>query len=161
MRKTGSTTTFFAFRTGRRARLKVRSMVGLLPLCAATAIEKWQRERVPRLTAAVFERMRRMPELLQSIHPTGPGHFGVAEIGITALVNRHRLRRILTRMLDENEFLAPYGIRSRSRYHADHPYVFSVQGREYRVSYLRPSRTAACSAATRTGAGRSGCRSTR
>jgi hypothetical protein len=45
--------------------------------------------------------------LLKSIHPTGPGHFGVAERGIVALVNQYRLRRILTRMLDESEFLSP------------------------------------------------------
>jgi hypothetical protein len=121
---------------GSSTRLKVRSMVGLLPLCATTAVEKWQRERVPRLTAQMFERMRRMPELLASIHATGPGHLGVAETGIIALVNQDRLRRILTRMLDENEFLSPYGLRSLSRYHAEHPYVFSVQGQEYRVSYL-------------------------
>jgi hypothetical protein len=53
-----------------------------------------------------------------------------------ALVNPDRLRRSLTRMLDENEFLSPYGIRSLSRYHADHPYVLFAGGREYRVSYL-------------------------
>ena len=121
---------------GNAARLKVRSMVGLLPLCAATAVEKWQRERVPRLTAAVQERLRRMPELRESIHETGPGHLGVAERGIMGLVNQNRLRRILTRMLDENEFLSPYGIRSLSRYHAEHPYVFNTGGQEYRVSYL-------------------------
>src|SRR5271169_571483 len=57
---------------GVTARLKVRSMVGLLPLCAATVIEKWQRERVPRLTAGIFEFIRRMPELRESIHATGP-----------------------------------------------------------------------------------------
>jgi hypothetical protein len=121
---------------GTATRLKVRSMVGLLPLCAATVVEKWQRERVPGLTAAVQERLRRMPELLESMHPTGPGHFGIAERGMMGLVNQDRLRRILTRMLDENEFLSPYGIRSLSRYHAEHPYVFSIQGQEYRVSYL-------------------------
>jgi Mannosylglycerate hydrolase MGH1-like glycoside hydrolase domain len=121
---------------GNATRLKVRSMVGLLPLCAATVVEKWQRDRVPRLTAASFELLRRMPELLESIHETGQGHLGVAERGIMGLVNQTRLRRILTRMLDENEFLSPYGIRSLSRYHAEHPYVFSAGGQEYRVGYL-------------------------
>jgi hypothetical protein len=124
------------FPDGTAARLKVRSMVGLLPLCATTVVEKWQRERVPTLTASVYDRYRRMPELHESIHPTGPGHFGVAERGIMGLVNENRLRRILTRMLDENEFLSPYGIRSLSRCHAEHPYVFSAGGQEYRVSYL-------------------------
>jgi hypothetical protein len=121
---------------GTATRLKVRSMVGLLPLCATTVIEKWQREQVPRLTTAIYDRWRRMPELHESIHPTGPGHLGVAERGIMGLVNENRLRRILTRILDENEFLSPYGIRSLSRFHAEHPYVFSAGGQEYRVSYL-------------------------
>ena len=119
-----------------RQRLKVRSMVGLLPLCATTVIEPWQRERVPRATAAFQARMRQMPELLKSIHPTGPGHLGVAERGIMALVNPERLRRILAKMLDENEFLSPYGIRSLSKFHEQHPYVLHVGGQEYRVDYL-------------------------
>jgi Mannosylglycerate hydrolase MGH1-like glycoside hydrolase domain len=120
---------------GGATRLKVRSMVGLLPLCAVTVIDKWQRDRMPRLVTQMQERMRRMPELRESLHPTGPGHFGVAERGIIALVNEERLRRILTRVLDEREFLSPYGIRSLSRVHAEHPYVFGVGGQEYRVDY--------------------------
>jgi hypothetical protein len=124
------------FPDGSAERLKVRSMVGLLPLCATTVIEAWQRERVPRATAIFRERLQRMPELLNSMHATGPGHLGVADRGIIALVNQGRLRRILTRMLDENEFLGPYGLRALSRYHAEHPYVFPVNGHEYRVSYL-------------------------
>src|SRR5216683_4828973 len=103
---------------GSATRLKVRSMVGLLPLCATTVIEPWQRERVPGVTNILRERLRRMPELRDSIHPTGAGHLGYGERGITALVNPERLRRILSRMLDENEFLSPYGIRALSRYHA-------------------------------------------
>jgi hypothetical protein len=83
-----------------------------------------------------WERLQRMPELGESIHPTGPGHLGYAERGIAALVNPERLRRILRRMLDENEFLSPYGIRALSRYHAGHPYVFNVGGQENRVNYL-------------------------
>ena len=121
---------------GNAMRLKVRSMVGLLPLCAATTVDKQQRDRVPRLTAQMLERLRRMPELLESIHATGPGHLGVEERGILALVNEQRVRRILTRMLDENEFLGPYGIRSLSKYHEEHPYEISAGGREYRVGFL-------------------------
>ncbi len=77
-----------------------------------------------------------MPELRESIHPTGEGHLGVAERGITALVTPERLRRILTKMLDENEFLSPYGLRSLSKFHEQHPYVLQVGGQEYRVDYL-------------------------
>jgi hypothetical protein len=121
---------------GSATRLKVRSMVGLLPLCATTVIEKWQRERVPLAVAGYQARVRQMPELMDSVHPTGPGHLGVAERGIFALVNPERLRRILSKMLDENEFLSPYGIRSLSKFHAQHPYVFHVHGEEYRVDYL-------------------------
>jgi hypothetical protein len=121
---------------GSATRLKVRSMVGLLPLCAATVIEQWQRERIPGVAAGWLTRVRQMPVLLESIHPTGPGHFGVAERGILALVNPERLRRILSKMLDENEFLSPYGIRSLSKFHQQHPYVFYVHGQEYRVDYL-------------------------
>ena len=121
---------------GSARRLKVRSMVGLLPLCATTVIEPWQRERAPRTLKVLQERLQRMPELRNSIHPTGIGHLGYAERGIAALVNPDRLRRILSRMLDENEFLSPYGIRALSRYHADHPYVVNVEGQEFRVSYL-------------------------
>jgi hypothetical protein len=121
---------------GSSTRLKVRSLVGLLPICSVTVVEKWQRDRVPNLTEQLFDRMKRMPELRESIHATGPGHLGVAERGIIGLVNEGRLRRILTRMLDENEFLSAYGIRSLSRYHAEHLYEFSVGGQEYRVGYL-------------------------
>jgi hypothetical protein len=77
-----------------------------------------------------------MPELLESIHPTGMHHLGHGERGMIALVKPERLRRILSRMLDENEFLSPYGIRALSRYHAEHPYIFNVGSQEYRVNYL-------------------------
>jgi hypothetical protein len=121
---------------GSATRLKVRSMVGLLPLCATTVVEAAWRDRIPRALARIGERQCRMPELLATMHPTGPGHYGVADRGILALVNPERLRRILAKMLDENEFLSPYGIRSISRFHEQHPYVFHVNGREYRVDYL-------------------------
>jgi hypothetical protein len=121
---------------GSTKRLKVRSLVGLLPLCATTINEKWQRDRAPRVMQVLQERAQRMPELRDSIHATGPDHWGVADRGIFALVNEDRLRRILTRTLDEKEFLSPYGIRALSRYHEDHPYIVTVDDREYRVSYV-------------------------
>jgi Mannosylglycerate hydrolase MGH1-like glycoside hydrolase domain len=121
---------------GSAQRLKLRSMVGLLPLCATTVIEAWQRERVPQVVETWLKRLKRMPELLQSMHATGPGHQGVAGRGILALVSEGRLRRILARMLDEAEFLSPYGLRALSRQHLEHPYVFRVGRDEYRVGYL-------------------------
>ncbi len=121
---------------GTATRLKVRSMVGLLPLCATTVIEASTRARIPGVMTRINERLRRIPELLNTIHPTGQGHLGVADRGIMALVNPERLRRILTKMLDENEFLSPYGIRSLSKFHEQHPYILHVGGQEHRVDYL-------------------------
>jgi hypothetical protein len=121
---------------GSSKRLKLRSMVGLLPLCATTIIEPWQRERVPRVVNVLRERAQRMPELRNSIHATGPGHWGQGDRDIAALVTEDRLRRILACLLDEKEFLSPYGIRALSRYHEDHPYIVDVGGQEYRVKYL-------------------------
>jgi hypothetical protein len=121
---------------GHATRLKVRSMVGLLPLCATSVVEPWQRQRVPGVNTLFRERLRQMPELLRFIHPTGPGHFGVGERGLIALLTPERLRRVLSKMLDEGEFLSPYGIRSLSKFHDRHPYVFHVGGQEYRVEYL-------------------------
>jgi hypothetical protein len=121
---------------GSAQRLKVRSIVGLLPLCATTVVEKDVREKAPQLVQAIFDRLLRLPEVRSSIHPTGPDHYGVNGREIFALVNPDRLRRMLSRMLDENEFLSPYGIRALSRYHADHPYILDVHGQQFRVDYL-------------------------
>jgi hypothetical protein len=120
------------FPDGSATRLKVRSMVGLLPLCAAVLIEAVDRERVPALVAMWEERTRRMPELMANI-TQGRGY---ADRGLMSLVNRDRLRRILAHMLDEDEFLSPYGLRSLSRYHRDNPFLFKADGHEYRVDYL-------------------------
>ena len=121
---------------GSATRLKVRSMVGLLPLCATTVIEKWQRERIPQRDGARPRAAAPDARTGGDDAPDGPGHLGVAERGIMALVNPERLRRILTKMLDENEFLSPYGIRALSKFHEQHPYVFHVNGQEHRVDYL-------------------------
>jgi hypothetical protein len=121
---------------GTESRLKVRSIVGLLPLCATTIIEPWQRERVPEAVAALVDQLQRRPHLREHVHPSGPDHYGVGGRGIAALVNPDRLRRILSRVLDEDEFLSPYGIRALSRYHAEHPYVLTIGDQEYRVGYI-------------------------
>jgi hypothetical protein len=121
---------------GSATRLKVRSLVGLLPLCATTVMDAFQRERVPNAMRFIQERLRRIPELSKSIHPTGAGHYGVNDRGILALLTPERLRRVLARMLDEDEFLGPHGIRSISRFHEKNPYVFHANGQEYRVDYL-------------------------
>jgi hypothetical protein len=81
------------------------------------------------------DRIRRRPELGENIHPIGPGSRGYGDRVILALVNPERLRRVLSRMLDENEFLSPYGIRSLSRVHAQAPYTYWVQGQPYRIDY--------------------------
>jgi hypothetical protein len=121
---------------GRATRLKLRSMVGLLPLCATTIAEPEHRARLPRTLATWTERLRRMPDLFKTIHPTGAGHRGVRDRGIFALVGPERLRRVLSRMLDPEEFLSPYGIRALSRYYATHPYSLAIDGQQYCVSYL-------------------------
>src|SRR5580658_6764926 len=91
---------------------------------------------MPRVMTVLQERVQRMPWLRDSIHATGKGHWGLADRDIAALVNEKRLRRILTRVLDEKEFLSPYGIRALSRYHEDHPYIVRVGAEEYSVKYL-------------------------
>ena len=77
-----------------------------------------------------------MPELQEGIHVTGEGHRGVDDRGILSLVNEKRLRRILSRMLDEKEFLSDFGIRALSKYHEKSPYVFHVGKDAHRVSYV-------------------------
>jgi hypothetical protein len=77
-----------------------------------------------------------MPFLMDSIHATGPGNYGYADRGILAVVNTKRLRRILSRMLDEKEFLSEFGIRALSRAHLDDPYVFRWGEWAYTVGYL-------------------------
>ncbi len=119
---------------GHAQRLKVRSMVGLLPLCAATVFEADLGKKYPELTERLRGFLNARPELVNFIHdPTKPGCDG-RKLG--AILDESKLRRVLTKMLDENEFLSPYGIRSLSRYHAEHPFVFNVGDQEYRVVYL-------------------------
>jgi hypothetical protein len=118
---------------GTGSRIKVRSLVGLLPICAATVIEADVIERHPEIAAQVASFLRRNQDLLSNIaDPLVPGVNGRR---LLSLVNEEKLRRILARMLDEDRFLGPHGIRSVSRWHRDHPYAFDVEGTEHRVQY--------------------------
>ena len=119
---------------GQAQRLKVRSMVGLLPLCAATAYEGTLMAKEPELTERFMAFLDARPELCAAIHD--PRKIGVGGRRLGSILDETKLRRVLAKMLDENEFLSPYGLRSLSRYHADHPYVMHAGGQEYRVSYL-------------------------
>jgi hypothetical protein len=118
---------------GTGQRLKVRSLVGILPMCAVTVIEPDLIERYPRLAARIREYLDRNRDLLTTVaDPLVPGANGRR---ILALVNEDKLRRILTRVLDEERFLGPHGIRSLSRWHLEHPYRLDVEGTVYEVQY--------------------------
>jgi hypothetical protein len=122
---------------GDAIRLKVRSMVGLLPLCASTVFEaKGLLQRHPRLMELVETFENRHANVLKQIAPSEEGFTGYAERQLMSVCNKQKIEKILKCMLDENEFLAPYGIRSLSRYHLEHPFVFQVGGQEYKVQYL-------------------------
>jgi hypothetical protein len=118
---------------GHSFRLKVRSIVGLLPLIACAVLSAETLEKLPRVSERIDYFNQQHPELLVNIH--SPNTAGVAGRILLSPVNETKLRRILTYLLDESEFLGAYGIRALSRYHLDHPYVFSVGREIYRVDY--------------------------
>ena len=122
------------FPDGDGARLKVRSLVGLLPLAATTVLPADLRERLPRFFEEAQWFLEQHPHTAAVL--TVPLQVGAGGSRILALVSPGKLRRMLEYMLNESEFLSPYGIRSLSRCHADRPYVFNAGGQEYRVGYV-------------------------
>src|SRR5581483_4985753 len=123
------------FPDGRTNRLKVRSIVGLLPLCASTVIDADIATRYPKLLELIALFKQRHPDLLSHVAPTEQGFIGYKDRRLLSLINKTKLERVLACMLDENEFLGPYGIRSVSRYHRNHPFSFWVRTQEHRIDY--------------------------
>ena len=124
------------FPDGRATRLKVRSLVGLLPLCATTVFEADAVTKHPKLMAMIAQFRLRHPELLAQVAPTDAGFIGYKDRRILSILNKKKLQRVLGYLLDEKEFLGPYGIRSLSKHHLDHPFCFWVGSQEFRVQYL-------------------------
>ena len=118
---------------GERHYLKVRSLVGLIPLLAVETMEQDIVDKLPGFK-------RRMQWFIDN-HPDAANHIEVAEVKgkgtrrLLSLVNREQLESVARYLLDESEFLSPYGIRAISRFHKDRPYVMSVNGNDHRVDY--------------------------
>ena len=119
---------------GTSERLKVRSMVGLIPLCAVTSFDSEALRKSPELAHRMMQFLDERGELRQFIHD--PASVGRDGRRLAAVLDEAKLRRVLEKMLDEDEFLSPHGIRSLSRWHLEHPYVFEAGGQQYRVAYL-------------------------
>lgn len=118
---------------GRHFPLKVRSMVGLIPLFACETLDSRVVDALPGFKRRMQWFLENRPELSDHVETETTDDLRVRRF--LALVNRRRLRHVLRYMLDENEFFSPYGIRALSRFHRDHPYVLAVNGGQHRVDY--------------------------
>ena len=119
---------------GNSTRLKVRSLVGLLSLMAVAVFPREAFDKLPRFRDRAKLFVDRHPELCGNVHL--PNQYGVRQRVMLSILNEDKLRKVLSRMLDENEFLSDYGIRSLSRVHLEHPYTFYHEGVEYKVGYV-------------------------
>ncbi len=118
---------------GNQTRLKVRSLVGLIPLLAVETIEPELLEELPGFRGRLEWFLANRPDLAGLVsHWDEPG---AGRRRLLALVRGHRMKRLLGRMLDPEEFLSPHGIRALSRYHVDHPYELGVDGINHMVHY--------------------------
>ena len=118
---------------GKSFPMKVRSMVGLIPLFAVETLEPELLDQLPDFKRRLEWFINNRADLTENVAcMRTPGN---AERRFLSIVNRDQLRRVLRFMLDENEFLSPYGIRAVSRYHKDNPYQLQVNGTQHRVDY--------------------------
>jgi hypothetical protein len=118
---------------GQHITLRVRSMVGLIPLFAVETVESNLLDQFPDFKRRLEWFINNRPDLTANISTMRTP--GQQERKLVSVIRSDRLHRILNVMLDENEFLSPFGIRALSRIHKDHPYVHNVNGRDYRVDY--------------------------
>jgi hypothetical protein len=118
---------------GSRHPLKVRSMVGLIPLFAVETLEPYMLDRLPGFKRRLEWFIENRPDLIQHVACMRTPGEGARRL--LAVVWPDRLRRVLQTMFDESEFLSPYGIRALSRHHLDKPYVLNIDGRDHRVDY--------------------------
>ena len=139
---------------GEQRPIKVRSLVGLIPLLATEVADSEKIDRLPELRKRMRWVRENRPDLAANVSPMLEQ--GEERRVLASVVKPEQLRRILKYMLDENEFLSPHGIRSVSKVH-QRPYTMSLAGGEYTLDY-EPGESTARWAATRTGAGPSGCR---
>ena len=113
--------------------LKLHSMVGLIPLFAVGTIEPHVLDRLPNFKRRMYWFIENRPDLIGNVScMRTPGE---GERRLLSVAYRERLEMVLKRMLDENEFLSPHGIRALSRFHKDNPYLLKVNGDEHRVDY--------------------------
>ena len=118
---------------GRQFPLKVRSMVGLIPLFAVTVLKIETLQQFPGFKRRMEWFIRNRPDLKENVACMETP--GVGARRLLAIAYRTKLERMLQRMLDENEFFSPFGIRAVSKYHQEHPYNLQLEGHEYGVRY--------------------------
>ena len=118
---------------GRKQPMKVRSLVGLIPLYAVETLDSEVIDRLPGFKRRMQWFIENRPELSDHVEALTTPDLRV--LRLLALVGRDRLRQVLRYMLDESEFLSPYGVRALSRHHLAHPYQLEVDGRVHRVDY--------------------------
>jgi hypothetical protein len=113
--------------------LKIRSLVGLIPIFAVETLENSHLFKLPGFAQRVSWFIKNRPDLSKNV--TCRGELGMGERRILSIVTPDQLRILLRRVLDEDEFLGPYGIRALSRYHESHPYEFDIDGVQHRLQY--------------------------
>ncbi len=119
---------------GKHSKLKIRSMVGLIPLLAVEVLEPELLKQLPEFNVRLKWFLKYRPDLASLV-----SHWNVKGKGerhLLSLLRGHRMKMLLKRMLDETEFLSDYGVRSLSKYHKENPYVLKLNGNQYEVKYL-------------------------